>query len=106
MGLTSNGSQGGDTWLTNTRPTDHLTANLNNLQVQVPYKGIEQVSMGNGQSIPINNIGNGQLCIKLYNFRLQNLLHSSRISSNLLYVHKLYKDNNCSCYFDSNKFFI
>jgi hypothetical protein len=62
--------------------------------------------VGNGQSIPINNIGNGQLCTKLYNFRLQNLLHSSRISSNLLSVHKLCKDNNCSCYFDSNKFLI
>ncbi len=48
MGLTSNGSQGGDTWLTDTRATDHLTANMNNLQVQAPYKGTEQVSMGNG----------------------------------------------------------
>uniref|UniRef100_A0A2N9FT93 Integrase catalytic domain-containing protein n=1 Tax=Fagus sylvatica TaxID=28930 RepID=A0A2N9FT93_FAGSY len=40
---------------------------------QATYKGTEQVSVGNGQSIPINNIGN---------------------------------DNNCSCYFDSNKFLI
>ena len=62
--------------------------------------------MGNGQSIPINHIGNGQLSTKLYNFRLKNLLHSSRISSNLLSVHKLCKDNNCSCYFDSSKFLI
>uniref|UniRef100_A0A2N9FZ66 Reverse transcriptase Ty1/copia-type domain-containing protein n=1 Tax=Fagus sylvatica TaxID=28930 RepID=A0A2N9FZ66_FAGSY len=106
MASTSNGSQGGDTWLTNTGATDHFTANLTNLQTQAPYQGIEQVSVGNGQSIPINHIGNGQLSTKLYNFRLQNLLHSSRISSNLLSVHKLCKDNNCSCYFDSNKFLI
>jgi transposase InsO family protein len=106
MASTSNCSQGGDTWLTDTGATDHLTANLNNLQVPAPYKGTEQVSVGNGQSIPINNIGNGQLCTKFYNFRLQNLLHSPRISSNLLSVHKLCKDNNCSCYFDSNKFLI
>jgi hypothetical protein len=106
MASTSNGSQGGDTWLTDTGATDHLTANLNNLQLQAPYQGTEQVLVGNGQSIPINNIGNGQLCTKLYNFRLQNLLHSSRISSNLLSMHKLCKDNNCACYFDSNKFLI
>jgi transposase InsO family protein len=106
MASISNDSQGGETWLTDTGATDHLTANLNNLTVQTPYKGSDQVAVGNGQSIPINNIGNGQLCTKFYNFRLHNLLHSSKISSNLLSVHKLCTDNNCSCYFDSNKFLI
>jgi transposase InsO family protein len=106
MASTSNNSQGGETWLTDTGATDHLTANLNNLTVQDPYKGSDQVAVGNGQSIPINHTGNGQLCTKFYNFRLHNLLHSSKISSNLLSVHKLCTDNNCSCYFDSNKFLI
>uniref|UniRef100_A0A2N9FJ89 CCHC-type domain-containing protein n=1 Tax=Fagus sylvatica TaxID=28930 RepID=A0A2N9FJ89_FAGSY len=59
MASTSNGSQGGDTWLTDTGATDHLTANLTNLQTAAPYQGTEQVSVGNGQSIPINHIGNG-----------------------------------------------
>uniref|UniRef100_A0A2N9F281 CCHC-type domain-containing protein n=1 Tax=Fagus sylvatica TaxID=28930 RepID=A0A2N9F281_FAGSY len=59
MASTSNGAQGGDTWLTDTGATDHLTANMNNLQVQTPYKGTDQVAVGNGQSIPINNIGHG-----------------------------------------------
>ena len=79
---------------------------MNNLQVQTPYKGTDQVAVGNGQSIPINNIGHGQLNTSFYKFRLNNLLHSSKISSNLLSVHKLCKDNTCSCYFDSNKFLI
>uniref|UniRef100_A0A2N9I8B6 CCHC-type domain-containing protein n=1 Tax=Fagus sylvatica TaxID=28930 RepID=A0A2N9I8B6_FAGSY len=79
MASISNDSQGGETWLTDTGATDHITANLNNLTVQTPYKGSDQVAVGNGQSIPINNIGN---------------------------VHKLCTDNNCSCYFDSNKFLI
>uniref|UniRef100_A0A2N9EJB2 CCHC-type domain-containing protein n=1 Tax=Fagus sylvatica TaxID=28930 RepID=A0A2N9EJB2_FAGSY len=39
--------------------TDHLTSNLNNLTVQAPHKGSDQVAVGNGQSIPINNIGTG-----------------------------------------------
>jgi hypothetical protein len=106
MVSTSNGAQRGDTWLTDTGATDHLTANLNNLQDQTSYKGIDQVAVGNGHSIPINNIGNGQLNTHFYKFRLNNLLHSSKISSNLLSVHKLCKNNNCSCYFDSNKFLI
>jgi hypothetical protein len=106
MASTSNGAQAGESWLTETGATDHLTANMDNLNVHTPYKGTDQVAVGNGQSIPINNIGTGQLCTKLYNFRLQSLLHSSKISSNLLSVHKLCKDNNCCCYFDSNKFLI
>ena len=106
MASTSNGAQGGDTWLTDTGATNYLIANLNNLQVQTPYKGTDQVAVGNGQSILINNIGNGQLNTQFYKFRLKNLLHSSKIFSNLLSVHKLCKDKNCSSYFDSNKFLI
>ena len=106
MASTSNASQAGETWLTDTGATDHLTANLSNLSLQAPYKGNDQVAVGNRQSIPINNIGAGQLCTQFYKFRLHNLLHSSKISSNLLSVHKLCKHNNCSCYFDSNKFLI
>uniref|UniRef100_A0A2N9H369 CCHC-type domain-containing protein n=1 Tax=Fagus sylvatica TaxID=28930 RepID=A0A2N9H369_FAGSY len=79
MASTSNGAQAGESWLTDTGATDHLTANMNNLNVHTPYKGTDQVAVGNGQSIPINNIGT---------------------------VHKLCKDNNCCCYFDSNKFLI
>ena len=34
------------------------------------------------------------------------MLHVPRIASNLLSVHKLCLDNNCSCYFDAKKFSI
>uniref|UniRef100_A0A2N9IQM4 Integrase catalytic domain-containing protein n=1 Tax=Fagus sylvatica TaxID=28930 RepID=A0A2N9IQM4_FAGSY len=36
--------------------SDHITANANNLSPQVPYQGQEQVSVGNGQNLPIQNI--------------------------------------------------
>ena len=106
MASTSNGAQAGESWLTDTGATDNLTANMTNLNTHTPYKGTDQVAVDNGQSIPINNIGTSQLCTKFHNFRLQNLLHSSKISSNLLSIHKLCKDNNYACYFDSNKFII
>uniref|UniRef100_A0A2N9IG27 Reverse transcriptase Ty1/copia-type domain-containing protein n=1 Tax=Fagus sylvatica TaxID=28930 RepID=A0A2N9IG27_FAGSY len=38
------------------RATDHITANANNLSPQAPYQGQEQVSIGNGQNLPIQNI--------------------------------------------------
>uniref|UniRef100_A0A2N9F8N5 Integrase catalytic domain-containing protein n=1 Tax=Fagus sylvatica TaxID=28930 RepID=A0A2N9F8N5_FAGSY len=108
MASTSNSSQiqAGETWLTDTGATDHLTSNLDNLTGHTPYQGHDQVAVGNGQAIPIKNVGTGQLSTQICNFQLHNLLHSPKISSNLLSVHKLCKHNNCSCYFDSNKFMI
>uniref|UniRef100_A0A2N9IKE8 Reverse transcriptase Ty1/copia-type domain-containing protein n=1 Tax=Fagus sylvatica TaxID=28930 RepID=A0A2N9IKE8_FAGSY len=45
-----------DTWLTNFGASDHITANLNNLNQPIPFKGLEQVSVGNSQNLPIQNI--------------------------------------------------
>uniref|UniRef100_A0A2N9FTU5 Integrase catalytic domain-containing protein n=1 Tax=Fagus sylvatica TaxID=28930 RepID=A0A2N9FTU5_FAGSY len=99
-------TQGAETWLTDTGATDHITANANNLSPQAPYQGQEQVSVGNGQNLPIQNIGNSQLHTKYHKFQLRNVLHVPKIASNLLSVHKLCLDNNCSCYFDAKKLLI
>uniref|UniRef100_A0A2N9FVX2 Integrase catalytic domain-containing protein n=1 Tax=Fagus sylvatica TaxID=28930 RepID=A0A2N9FVX2_FAGSY len=46
----------GETWLTDSGASDHITADLNNLNQPTPFKGPEQVSVGNGQNLPIQNI--------------------------------------------------
>jgi hypothetical protein len=99
-------TQNAETWLTNTGATDHITANANNLSPQAPYQGQELVSVGNGQNLPIQNIGNSQLHTKYHKFQLRNVLHVPKIASNLLSVHNLCLDNNCSCYFDAKKLLI
>ena len=43
----------GDTWLTHFGASDHITANLNNLNQPTPFKGPEQVYVANGQNLPI-----------------------------------------------------
>uniref|UniRef100_A0A2N9IMA2 Protein kinase domain-containing protein n=1 Tax=Fagus sylvatica TaxID=28930 RepID=A0A2N9IMA2_FAGSY len=50
-------TQNVETWLTDTGAIDHITANANNLSPQAPYQGQEQVLVGNGQNLPIQNIG-------------------------------------------------
>ena len=90
-----------DPWLADSGTTDHLIANLNNLPLQSQYKGPEQVTVGNDQSLPINLIGNGTLSTKCLNFILKNVLHVPRIAMNLFSVHKFCLDNNCSCHFDA-----
>ncbi|XP_075655127.1 uncharacterized protein LOC142625334 [Castanea sativa] len=92
-----------DPWLADSGTSDHLTANLGNLSVQSQYKGLEQITVGNGQTLPINHIGNASPSTKYHNFVLKNVLHVPRIAMNLLFVHKFCLDNNCSCHFDAHE---
>uniref|UniRef100_A0A2N9HIJ5 Integrase catalytic domain-containing protein n=1 Tax=Fagus sylvatica TaxID=28930 RepID=A0A2N9HIJ5_FAGSY len=50
-------TQSAESWLTDSGASDHIIANANNLSPQVLYQGPEQVSVGNGQNLPIQNIG-------------------------------------------------
>uniref|UniRef100_A0A2N9I5K9 Reverse transcriptase Ty1/copia-type domain-containing protein n=1 Tax=Fagus sylvatica TaxID=28930 RepID=A0A2N9I5K9_FAGSY len=70
-------TQNSETWLTDTGAFDHITANVSNLNTPTPYQGSNQVTVGNGQSLPIQSI-----------------------------VHKLCLDNNCSCHFDAQQLLI
>uniref|UniRef100_A0A2N9J6E2 Integrase catalytic domain-containing protein n=1 Tax=Fagus sylvatica TaxID=28930 RepID=A0A2N9J6E2_FAGSY len=70
-------TQNSETWLTDTGASDHITANASNLNTPTPYQGSDQVTVGNGQSLPIQSI-----------------------------VHKLCLDNNCSCHFDAKQLLI
>uniref|UniRef100_A0A2N9HIL7 Integrase catalytic domain-containing protein n=1 Tax=Fagus sylvatica TaxID=28930 RepID=A0A2N9HIL7_FAGSY len=99
-------TQNAETWLTDSGASDHITASSQNLNPQAPYQGSDQVSVGNGQNLPIQHIGNSQLHTKFHKFQLRNVLHVPRIASNLLSVHKLCLHNHCSCYFDSNQLLI
>jgi hypothetical protein len=99
-------TQSAETWLTDSGASDHISASSTNLSPQVPYHGQEQVSVGNGQQVPIQTIGNSQLHTKFQKFQLRNVLHVPRIASNLLSVHKLCLHNNCSCHFDANQLLI
>ena len=92
-----------DPWLAYSGTSDHLTANLNNLAIQSQYKGPKQVTVGSGQTLPINHIGNTTLPTKYHNFILKDVLHVPIIAMNLLYVHKFCLQNNCSCHFDAHE---
>ena len=92
-----------DPWLANSSTSDHLPANLNNLATQSQYKGPKQVTVGNGQALPINLIDNTTLPTKYQNLILKDVLHVPKIAMNLLFVHKFCLHNNFSCHFDANE---
>jgi hypothetical protein len=99
-------TQNSETWLTDSGAFDHITASASALTTPTPYQGTEQVTVGNGQNLPIQSIGNTHLHTQYHKFQLKNVLHIPRIASNLLSVHKLCLDNNCSCHFDAQKLLI
>ena len=83
-----------------------MTNEFGNLQIHEPYHGSDQVTIGDGGSIPIQHTSKGILPTPSHKFLLSNLLYVPQLSSNLLSVHQLTKDKNCKVTFDSNSFII
>ncbi|PKU73457.1 Retrovirus-related Pol polyprotein from transposon TNT 1-94 [Dendrobium catenatum] len=95
-------------WVLDSGATSHLTADPQTLQQPTMYTGSDTVSIANGSSLPIQHQGQGLLPLpntprKLY---LKNILHVPALSHNLLSIHKLTADNNCSISFDAHGFTI
>ena len=91
-------------WISDTGATDHFTPDISHIPDCHEYRGNEQVTVDNGQSLPINHTSNSQLYASSHLFKLRHVLHVPSMSSNLLSVHKFCKDNNASFHFDASKF--
>ncbi len=92
------------TWISDTGATNHFTPDLNTILDNHAYTDSQLVSVGNGQQLPISNIGNGQLRTSSYLFHLRKVLHVPSMKSNLLSVHRFCRDNACSFHFDAHRF--
>ena len=82
-----------DSWFFDIGDTHHLTHSAQTLSHVQPYSGVDQVTIGDGQSLPIHNIGN-----KLFPFPskvlcLNQVLHVPQLSTNLISVSKFCTDN-------------
>nr|CAD1837577.1 unnamed protein product [Ananas comosus var. bracteatus] len=84
-----------------------LTTAMNNLSLQNKYHAPDQVTVGNGESLPIHHIG--QLFLSFCYSRpvkLNCVLHVPHISKNLIGVSKLTSDNNVIVEFTRSNCFI
>ncbi|GMP54052.1 hypothetical protein CsSME_00019325 [Camellia sinensis var. sinensis] len=82
-----------------------MTHDLSQLSLHQPYQGTDHITVGNGHSIPILHTGKGILPTPHHTFKLNKVLHTP-IASNLVSVHKLTKDNNCTVTFDESSFIV
>lgn len=67
---------------------------------------MEDVTVGNGSTLPIQNTGNGILPTPHHTFKLNNVLHVPGIATNLVSAHQLAMDNDCTVTFDNKSFVI
>ncbi|KAI0530726.1 hypothetical protein KFK09_000274 [Dendrobium nobile] len=95
-------------WYLDSGATTHLTSDPLQLQYSQPYNGTDSISIANGSSLPIQSTGQGLLSLPntFRKLSLQKLLHVPSLTHNLLSIHKLTTDNNCSICFDSSGFII
>lgn len=85
-----------------TGASSQLSDAANQLTTSTPYKGFDQVTMGNDHLVPIQNVSQGILRLPTHKIILFYIFYASKLSHNLLYVNKLMYDNNCSITFDAN----
>lgn len=85
-------------WYIDSGATNHITHDLANLQMTTEYSGPDQVSVANGQGLPIHHTGSSIVSLPSSNshFRLNNILHVPNISHNLLSAHQFVSDNMCA----------
>lgn len=89
-----------DFWLLDSGATHHMTSELSNLNMATLYPSNDTVTSANGEGLAITHIGSSSLPIKSHNFKLNSVLHVSKLSQHLLSINQLCKDNKCRCIID------
>lgn len=82
--------------------TNHITPDVSGLTNTAPYASTSHVTMGNGASISITNVGSSTLLTGTRLLKLQNVLHVPAVCKNLMSVGQFAKDNGV--YFEFHPF--
>ena len=81
--------------LADSAATDHVTSSLSHLNFPKPYQGQDQITIGNGQNLPVTHLGDVSISLPHFALHLNNVLRVPSIASNLASVHKICHDNQC-----------
>ena len=89
-------------WYPNSSSTHHVTNDSNNIQNPIIYTGPNQLYVGNGQGLHISSTSSSSFHSSSAHFNLNNILHVSLVTKNLLSIHKFTLDNNVYVEFHPN----
>jgi hypothetical protein len=93
-------------WLADSGANAHITNQLGNLQIQQPFQQAEEIAVGNGTGLTIENTGSTFLHTPKTTFQLQNVLHCPQASANLLSIQKFCHDNFYYFVLTSSHYFV
>ena len=96
-----------DNWYPCTGASHHLTPDFSNLNVSSEaYSGTDQITIDNGQGLPISYIGNASLSTPNHSFSLKQVLYVPNACKNILFVSQFARDNSVFFKFYANFFLI
>ncbi|GJV72054.1 ribonuclease H-like domain-containing protein [Tanacetum coccineum] len=88
-------------WNFDTGASSHLNNSVNSLSENFNTCMYPSVSVGDGHSIPVTNMGHSILPTPTRSLHLNNVLITPHIVKNLIYVRQFVRDNNCTIEFDA-----
>ncbi|XP_031273202.1 topoisomerase I damage affected protein 7-like [Pistacia vera] len=91
-------------WYMDSGDTDHVTPDPTQLISNRPYDGVEQLQVGNGESLHISHIGSTLFPNSFHSkcLHLRNVLCVPKITKNLLSISRFTKDNQVIVEFGSD----
>ena len=95
-----------DPWFADSGANNHITTAFDNLMLQEPFKGNDEVVVGNGTGLLISNIGSSVLYYSKHPFKLNHILHCPSVAANLLSIHQFCVDNKCWFILTDSPFFV
>jgi hypothetical protein len=84
----------------------HITANLENISLQQPYWGSDDVAMGNGTGLNIQNTCSMSFHTPKSSFHLSQVLHCPKAYANLLSINQFCRDNDCFFLLNGSHYFV
>ncbi|KAJ0857667.1 putative RNA-directed DNA polymerase [Helianthus annuus] len=100
------GSHGSFNYLPDTGANDHAATDFESLDNSEAYYGNDSLFVGNGQPLPILNIGSTKIYSPNKTLTLSNVLHVPQLKRNLLSVQKFCVDNNVFFEFHASYFVV
>ncbi|MFS7926184.1 putative RNA-directed DNA polymerase [Helianthus anomalus] len=100
------GSQSGLTWKPDTRANGHATPDLSGIDNPEAYFGNDSLLIGDGNPLPIFQIGSSTIFSHNKTFKLSDILHVPELKQNLLSVQKFCVDNDVFFEFHSSYFVV
>lgn len=70
-----------------------MTSDINNLLSFYAYEGTDHLQIGNGEGLPISNIGFSTFSLANHNISLHNILHVPQFFKNLISLSQFLHDN-------------